>query len=119
MKIPMQDLKHTFPICFFFLSPCPVRPTITNSGSHPTEITVTRGKSISLECEVQGIPQPTVTWMKDGRPLTKARGVEILDEGRIVQLKNIHVSDTGRYVCVAVNAAGMTDRKYDLSVHGK
>ncbi|XP_012591877.2 hemicentin-1 [Microcebus murinus] len=94
-----------------------IRPTITNSGSHPTEVTVTRGKSISLECEVQGIPQPTVTWMKDGRPLTKTRGVEILDEGRILQLKSIHVSDTGRYVCVAVNVAGMTDRKYDLSVH--
>uniref|UniRef100_A0A8C9DLV3 Hemicentin-1 n=1 Tax=Prolemur simus TaxID=1328070 RepID=A0A8C9DLV3_PROSS len=94
-----------------------IRPTITNSGSHPTEISVTRGKNVSLECEVQGIPQPTVTWMKDGRPLTKARGVEILDEGRILQLKNIHVSDTGRYVCVAVNAAGMADRKYDLSVH--
>ncbi|XP_059001185.1 hemicentin-1 isoform X2 [Mustela lutreola] len=94
-----------------------IRPTISNSGSHPTEITVTRGKGISLECEVQGIPQPKVTWMKDGRPLMKGRGMEILDEGRILQLKNIHVSDTGRYVCVAVNVAGMTDRKYDLSVH--
>ncbi|XP_038398241.1 hemicentin-1 isoform X3 [Canis lupus familiaris] len=94
-----------------------IRPTISNSGNHPTEIIVTRGKSISLECEVQGIPQPKVTWMKDGRPLTKGRGMEILDEGRILQLKNIHISDTGRYVCVAVNVAGMTDRKYDLSVH--
>jgi hemicentin len=74
---------------------------------------------MSLECEVQGVPQPTLTWMKDGHPLTRGRGVEILDEGRILQLKNIHVSDTGRYVCVAVNVAGMTDRKYDLSVHGK
>ncbi|XP_057363933.1 hemicentin-1 isoform X3 [Manis pentadactyla] len=94
-----------------------IRPTISNSGSHPTEIIVTRGKSISLECEPQGIPQPTVTWMKDGRPLTKGRGMEILGEGRILQLKNVHVSDTGRYVCVVVNIAGMTDRKYDLSVH--
>ncbi|KAM5295479.1 hemicentin-1 isoform 1-T1 [Glossophaga mutica] len=94
-----------------------IQPTIANSGSRPTEITVTRGKGVSLECEVQGIPQPTVTWMKDGRPLTKGRGMEILDEGRILQLKNVHVSDTGRYVCVAVNVAGMTDRKYDLSVH--
>lgn len=68
---------------------------------------------------MQGIPQPTVTWMKDGRPLTKGRGMEILDEGRVLQLKNVHVSDTGRYVCVAVNVAGMTDRKYDLSVHSK
>lgn len=112
----MQDLKQIFSTLLFFFS---VRPTISNSGSHPTEITVTRGKGISLECEVQGIPQPKVTWMKDGRPLTKGRGMEILDEGRILQLKNIHVSDTGRYVCVAVNVAGMTDRKYDLSVHSK
>lgn len=96
-----------------------VRPTISNSDSHPTEIIVIRGKSISLECEVQGIPQPKVTWMKDGRPLTKGRGMEILDEGHILQLKNIHVSDTGRYTCVAVNVAGMADRKYDLSVHSK
>ncbi|XP_049724489.1 hemicentin-1 isoform X1 [Elephas maximus indicus] len=94
-----------------------VRPTISKSGSQPTEVIVTRGKSISLECEVQGIPQPAVTWMKDGRPLAKGKGVEILNEGRILKLKNIHVSDTGRYVCVAVNVAGMTDRKYDLSVH--
>uniref|UniRef100_A0A8D2B9D0 Hemicentin-1 n=1 Tax=Sciurus vulgaris TaxID=55149 RepID=A0A8D2B9D0_SCIVU len=94
-----------------------IRPTITDSGSHPTDIIVTRGKSVSLECEVQGVPQPAVTWMKDGRPLVKGRGVEILHEGRILQLKNVHVSDTGRYVCVAVNVAGMTDRKYDLSVH--
>ncbi|XP_061239478.1 hemicentin-1 isoform X3 [Bos javanicus] len=94
-----------------------IRPTISNSGSHPTEIIVTRGKSVSLECEVEGVPQPAVTWMKDGRPLTKGRGMEIMDEGRVVQLKNVHVSDTGRYVCVAMNIAGMTDRKYDLSVH--
>ncbi|XP_023559876.1 hemicentin-1 [Octodon degus] len=94
-----------------------VRPVITNSGSHPTEVVVARGKTVSLECEVQGVPQPTVTWLKDGRPLTKGKGVEVLDDGRVLQLKNIHVSDTGRYVCVAVNVAGMTDKKFDLSVH--
>ncbi|KAL1775484.1 hemicentin-1 isoform X4 [Sigmodon hispidus] len=94
-----------------------LRPSIANSDSHRPEITVIRGKSISLECEVQGIPQPAVTWMKDGRPLTTGKGVEILDEGRVLQLKNVHVSDTGRYVCVAVNIAGMTDKRYDLSVH--
>uniref|UniRef100_H0WC62 Hemicentin-1 n=1 Tax=Cavia porcellus TaxID=10141 RepID=H0WC62_CAVPO len=94
-----------------------IRPVITNSGSYPTEIIAARGKTISLECEVQGIPQPAVTWMKDGRPLTQGKGFEVLDDGRILKLKNIHVSDTGRYVCVAMNVAGMTDKKYDLSVH--
>lgn len=110
-------MKQTF--CFLLSFFPPVRPVITNSGSYPTEIIAARGKTISLECEVQGIPQPAVTWMKDGHPLTQGKGFEVLDDGRILKLKNIHVSDTGRYVCVAMNVAGMTDKKYDLSVHGK
>ncbi|XP_004706727.1 hemicentin-1 [Echinops telfairi] len=94
-----------------------IRPSISSSGSQPTEVAVARGRSVSLECEVQGVPPPAVTWVKDGRPVAKGKGVEILNEGRVLKLKNIHVSDTGRYVCVAVNVAGMADRKYDLSVH--
>lgn len=58
--------------------------------------------------------------MKDGQPLANERGVEILNEGHSrLRLKSAQVSDTGRYVCVAVNMAGLTDKKYDLSVHGE
>ncbi|XP_019355735.1 hemicentin-1 isoform X2 [Alligator mississippiensis] len=94
-----------------------VRPTILNSGSHPSRIVVIRGNDISLECKVQGIPRPAISWMKDGRPLVNGRGVEILSDGHLLHLKNAQVSDTGRYVCVAVNVAGLTDKKYDLNVH--
>ncbi|EMP38793.1 Hemicentin-1 [Chelonia mydas] len=94
-----------------------VRPTILNSGNHSSEVVVIRGNNISLECKVQGNPQPAITWMKDGHPLVNGRGVEILNDGHLLQLKNAHVSDTGRYVCVAVNVAGLTDRKYDLNIH--
>ncbi|XP_019412229.1 PREDICTED: hemicentin-1 isoform X1 [Crocodylus porosus] len=93
-----------------------VRPTILNSGSHPSRVVVIRGNDISLECKVQGIPWPAISWMKDGRPLVNGRGVEILSDGHL-HLKNAQMSDTGRYVCVAVNVAGLTDKKYDLSVH--
>lgn len=96
-----------------------VRPTILNSGNHSSEVVVIRGNNISLECKVQGNPQPAITWMKDGHPLVNGRGVEILNDGHLLQLKNAHVSDTGRYVCVAVNVAGLTDRKYDLNIHGE
>ncbi|XP_062437683.1 hemicentin-1 [Rhea pennata] len=94
-----------------------VRPTILNSGSHPSEVVVTQGNEISLECKVQGVPEPAITWMKDGHPLVSRRDLEILHDGRFLQLKNALVSDTGRYVCVAVNVAGLSDRKYDLNVH--
>uniref|UniRef100_A0A674IMN9 Hemicentin-1 n=1 Tax=Terrapene triunguis TaxID=2587831 RepID=A0A674IMN9_9SAUR len=94
-----------------------VRPTILNSGNHPFEVVVTRGNNVSLECKVLGNPQPAITWMKDSRPLVNGRGVEILNDGHLLQLKNAQVSDTGRYVCVAVNVAGLTDRKYDVNIH--
>lgn len=43
----------------------------------------------------------------------------MLAGGRVLRLQRAQVSDTGRYVCVATNAAGLADRKYDLSVHGE
>ncbi|XP_061490012.1 hemicentin-1 isoform X2 [Rhineura floridana] len=94
-----------------------VRPTILDNESQELDVTTTRGNNISLECKAEGIPVPAVTWMKDGRPLVNGRGVEILNEGRLLQLRNTQVSDTGRYVCIAVNVAGLTDKKYDLSIH--
>ncbi|XP_067846589.1 hemicentin-1 isoform X2 [Heptranchias perlo] len=94
-----------------------VRPTISNSGSRLTEVIVIRGNDITLECKAQGIPRPTLTWLKDGRPLVNGRGVIILNDGQLLQVKDTQVFDTGRYTCVAVNVAGQIDKKYDLNVH--
>lgn len=58
-------------------------------------------------------------WLKDGRALGSGRDVAVLAGGRVLRLERARVSDTGRYVCVATNAAGLADRKYDLSVHGE
>uniref|UniRef100_A0A803YDW3 Ig-like domain-containing protein n=1 Tax=Meleagris gallopavo TaxID=9103 RepID=A0A803YDW3_MELGA len=80
-----------------------------------SQLTVIEGSLI--KCKAQGIPEPAVTWMKDGRPLVSGRDIAILHDGHFLQLRNIQVLDTGRYVCVAANVAGLSDRKYDLNVH--
>ncbi|KAJ1172187.1 hypothetical protein NDU88_004037, partial [Pleurodeles waltl] len=94
-----------------------VRPSIPSSGSHHSEVVVTRGNNISLACVAEGNPQPALTWLRDGRPLLHGQEVDILDEGRVLHLRNAQVSDTGRYVCIAVNVAGQTEKKYDVNVH--
>lgn len=44
-----------------------VPPSIRTSG--PAERSVILHKSISLECISSGIPPPSLTWLKDGRPV--------------------------------------------------
>ncbi|MEE6496324.1 hypothetical protein FKM82_002300 [Ascaphus truei] len=93
-----------------------VRPTISESGSFPSEVTVIQGNDVTLECDSHGVPLPTVTWMREGDPLTNGNGFKILSNGTLLYLEKAHVSNSGHYVCVAVNVAGQSDKKYDLKV---
>ncbi|CAG5863670.1 unnamed protein product [Menidia menidia] len=94
-----------------------VRPSIRRSEGDVDDVTVTKGGDVTLQCAAEGVPRPAVTWLKDGRPITGQHGAKVLDEGRLLQIKNAKVSDTGRYTCIAVNVAGQADIKHDISVH--
>lgn len=42
----------------------------------------------------------------------------ILENG-FLHIQSTHVTDTGRYLCMATNVAGTDRRRIDLQVHGK
>ncbi|TRZ02412.1 hypothetical protein DNTS_034467 [Danionella cerebrum] len=92
-----------------------VQPIITSAPRDKE--TVTRGGDVTLQCEADGVPRPAISWMKDGRPLTSSSRAQVLNEGRLLHLLDAQVADTGRYTCIAINVAGQTDRKIDVSVH--
>ncbi|XP_061680955.1 hemicentin-1 isoform X2 [Syngnathoides biaculeatus] len=94
-----------------------VRPSIRHREDNAEDVVVTKGGNVTLQCAADGVPRPAVSWLKDGRPVTGSRGAELLDEGRVLQIKDAKVSDTGRYTCIAINVAGQADRKYDITVH--
>ncbi|XP_070817740.1 hemicentin-1 [Chaetodon trifascialis] len=94
-----------------------VRPSIRRSEGVSDDIAVTKGGDVTLQCAAEGMPRPAVTWLKDGRPITGQHGAKVLNEGRLLQIKDAKVSDTGRYTCIAVNVAGQADSKHDISVH--
>uniref|UniRef100_UPI0037E9B6AB hemicentin-1 n=1 Tax=Semicossyphus pulcher TaxID=241346 RepID=UPI0037E9B6AB len=94
-----------------------VRPSIRRSEGESDDIAVTKGGDVTLQCAAEGVPRPAITWLKDGRPIAGQHGVKVLNEGRLLQLKDAKVSDTGRYTCIAVNVAGQADSKHDISVH--
>uniref|UniRef100_A0A3Q4HTJ7 Hemicentin 1 n=1 Tax=Neolamprologus brichardi TaxID=32507 RepID=A0A3Q4HTJ7_NEOBR len=94
-----------------------VRPSIRRTEGDADEVTVIKGGDVTLQCDAEGVPRPAVTWLKDGRPITGQQGAKVLSEGRLLQIKDAKVSDTGRYTCIAVNVAGQADSKHDISVH--
>lgn len=95
-----------------------VRPSIRRTEGGADEVTVIKGGDVTLQCDAEGVPRPAVTWLKDGRPITGQHGAKVLNEGRLLQIEDAKVSDTGRYTCIAVNVAGQADSKHDISVHG-
>ncbi|KAK3506808.1 hypothetical protein QTP70_028372 [Hemibagrus guttatus] len=96
-----------------------VRPSISPSGSGTGDVTVVRGGDVTLQCEADGVPRPAITWLKDGRPLGSGSGVQILNDGRLVRIRDAQVVHTGRYTCIAVNVAGQDESKHDVTVHEK
>lgn len=45
--------------------------------------------------------------------------LQVLSGGRVLVLTSAQISDTGKYTCVAVNAAGESQRDIDLRVYGE
>lgn len=62
---------------------------------------------------------PQVTWLKDGQALAEAGDPRIVSSWRSLQISEAQLPDTGRYTCLASNAAGDRSKTYSLNVLGE
>eukprot|EP00794_Sanderia_malayensis_P014384 gene14384-15883_t len=70
------------------------------------------GHDVTVVCDVQGFPEPTVTWERvDGTMPTNA---VILNGSRMLQLNNVKPGDSGDYACIARNF--LAEQKAQASV---
>ncbi|XP_062920094.1 hemicentin-1 isoform X2 [Mobula hypostoma] len=93
-------------------------PTIKRADNDlPEDIIVLVNKTAMLDCMVSGTPTPNITWLKDGQQLRASGPNQLLSNGRTLQILNAQVSDTGRYICLAENIAGNTEKYFNLNVH--
>jgi len=104
----------------FLVMMLPVPPRIPGSRTD-TDLSVIVRRPIRMECEPTGVPEPEITWFKDGQIINVEENlfVRVLRGGRVLQVVAAEVRDSGVYTCNAQNIAGQERRKYKLQVHGE
>ncbi|XP_027279680.1 hemicentin-2 isoform X2 [Cricetulus griseus] len=80
------------------------------------EVKTKVNSTLTLECECWAVPPPSISWYKDGRPVTPSQRLHVLGEGRLLQIQPTQVSDSGRYLCVATNVAGEDDQDFNVLI---
>ncbi|XP_015197410.2 roundabout homolog 2 isoform X3 [Lepisosteus oculatus] len=69
-----------------------------------------------LRCQASGDPIPNISWLKDGVSLLgKDSRMSLQDLGSL-QIKNVRISDSGVYTCVAASSSGETSWSAFLEV---
>ncbi|XP_061672486.1 hemicentin-1 [Syngnathoides biaculeatus] len=91
-----------------------LEPPKISKFSAPEELTIAVNKPLELECSAEGVPPPTLSWLKDGRPLGGTNAIQ--DDGRILSITKIQVEDAGLYTCLASSPAGEDGRNHWVRV---
>uniref|UniRef100_A0A8C9Y5X0 Neural cell adhesion molecule L1 n=1 Tax=Sander lucioperca TaxID=283035 RepID=A0A8C9Y5X0_SANLU len=84
------------------------------TGSHSTYHAL-RGQTVELECIVQGLPTPQVSWLKKDGEKSESRAIEEMFNRRL-RISNISESDGGEYQCIAENSQGKASHTYTVAV---
>lgn len=78
------------------------------------------GQSVKLLCCLKGKPAPTITWMKDGKELSKRDyTIKYADGVCTLEIAACDTSHSGKYTCHAENALGDHKTVADVLVEGK
>ena len=78
--------------------------------------TAKTGNVIRLRCMVTGNPAPTISWVKDDKPLQLSSRIRNLNNNRTVKIKDARLQDQGNYTCIAHSALGKINATLELHV---
>lgn len=84
----------------------------------PKDTEVVEGNAVKLKCSAQGIPNPRITWSRNGHTLTPSRRMRILKLGTL-QISEAKRRDHGQYTCRAQNKVGYITKSAGLVVKSK
>ncbi|XP_045151047.1 coiled-coil domain-containing protein 141 isoform X2 [Echinops telfairi] len=85
-----------------------------------SNVTVMEGSPVTLEVEVTGFPEPTLTWYKKGRELSADGHLQVLhaETRHSLFIAQVCEADAGLYVARAHNSSGTLSSSVFLTVTG-
>ncbi|KAI2662648.1 Immunoglobulin superfamily DCC subclass member 3 [Labeo rohita] len=60
-----------------------------------------------FQCQIHGLPEPVISWERDGRPVDTSDDRYTLLPTGVLQITGVRPEDSGMYCCVAHNSAGV------------
>ena len=84
-----------------------------------TSVTVLESSVVTLNCNADGHPFPTITWSRNWKPLAGDHNIVMDEDMQSVTIRNVKPDDEGEYSCSATNVLGRETRNSTLSVIGK
>ena len=82
----------------------------------PQDTHVTEGEAVFFTVKVNGQPQPTLIWYRDGKEIQNDYSQEIKADGSL-SLRSTETRHTGVYQLVAKNSVGSAEKEVKLFVH--
>ena len=110
-------------VSFLILFSTDIRPNFKLFPAS-SEVHLERDTTVTLKCAArQGVPKPSVSWVKDGVTLTASSDGQLsinkVGSLSVVTVRNARPSDTGYYTCVAKNIAGeVTATPIHVNIYG-
>ena len=87
--------------------------------SHPQNISLLTGESVTMDCNITALPRPEVTWLRDNETVEYSERLQLLEDGSLY-ISDVILSDDGIYQCIATNVNGSIESDYGvLDVSGK
>ncbi|XP_040338948.1 neural cell adhesion molecule 1 isoform X4 [Herpailurus yagouaroundi] len=83
--------------------------------------TANLGQSVTLICDAEGFPEPTMSWTKDGEQIENEEDDKYVfsDDSSELTIRKVDKNDEAEYVCIAENKAGEQDASIHLKVFAK
>uniref|UniRef100_A0A158PAH3 Protein kinase domain-containing protein n=1 Tax=Angiostrongylus cantonensis TaxID=6313 RepID=A0A158PAH3_ANGCA len=113
-----QSMDGVFERNISFDTDCPptVKKQLEGIVAHVGDLIAT------LTCEIDGTPPPVVSWLKDDKELNvpSLKYDSLFADGSVqLTVKNIEITDSGRYSCQATNELGSVTSEASMIVEAK